>query len=83
MQKFINVLACLSFGISSGIVAGGMYIYFEKDNIIESAKENITKEIQSIVENAFVSGLNTNEIPSVGSGANPEDGMNIPSIPSL
>jgi len=77
MQNFINVLACLSFGISSSIVAGGVYVYLEKDNIIESVKENISKEIKGVVEDAFVSGLNTTEVPSVDSG------MNIPSIPSL
>lgn len=59
MQKLINVLALLSFCVSAGIVAGGTYVYLEKEKLVESVKENITKEIQGIVEGALVDGLNS------------------------
>ena len=42
MQKIINVLAVLSFVGVSGIVGGGAYVYFQRDALIESAKEKIT-----------------------------------------
>ena len=48
MQKLINVLAVVSFAVSAGIVAGGTYVYLEKDNLVESVKENITKEIKEL-----------------------------------
>ena len=78
MQKLINVLALTSFAISVGIVAGGTYVYLEKDNLVESVKENITKEIQGIVGDALVGGLNSGvpEVPGVESG-----GTSIPSLP--
>ena len=78
MQKLINVLAVVSFAVSAGIVAGGTYVYLEKDNLIESVKENITKEIQGIVGDALVGGLNSGvpEVPGVESG-----GTSIPSLP--
>ena len=78
MQKLINVLAVVSFAVSAGIVAGGTYVYLEKDNLIESVKENITKEIEGIVGGALVGGLNSGvpEVPGVESGGTP-----IPSLP--
>ena len=59
MQKLINVLALASFCVSAGIVGGGYYVYTQKDVYIESVKENVTKEIQGIVEGALVDGLNS------------------------
>ena len=78
MQKLINVLAVVSFAVTAGIVAGGTYVYLEKDNLVESVKENITKEIEGIVGNALVSGLNSDvpEVPGVESG-----GTDLPSLP--
>ena len=78
MQKLINVLAVGSFLVSAAIVSGGTYVYLEKDNIIKSVKENITSEIQGIIGNSLVSGLNSGvpEVPGVESGGTP-----IPSLP--
>jgi hypothetical protein len=78
MQKLINVLAVVSFAVSAGIVAGGTYVYLEKDNLVESVKENITKEIEGIVGGALVGGLNSGvpEVPGVESG-----GTGLPSLP--
>jgi len=59
MQKLINVLALVSFTVSAGIVAGGTYVYLEKDSLIESAKEKVSAEIQGIIEGALVGGLNS------------------------
>ena len=78
MQKLINVLALTSFAVSAGIVAGGTYVYLQKDAMIESVKENITKEIQGIVGDALVGGLNSG-VPGV-SGDTP-GGTSIPSLP--
>ena len=78
MQKLINVLSVVSFAVSASIVAGGTYVYLEKDNLVESVKENITKEIQGIVGDALVGGLNSGvpEVPGVESG-----GTDLPSLP--
>ena len=71
-------MAVGSFLVSAAIVAAGAYVYVEKDNIIESVKENIAGEIQDIVSDSLVNGLNSGvpEIPGVESG-----GTSIPSLP--
>ncbi len=78
MQKLINVMAFSSFLVSATIVAAGTYVYIEKDNIIESVKENIAGEIEGIIGDSLVSGLNSGvpEVPGVDSG-----GTSIPSLP--
>ncbi len=79
MQKVINTLALLSFAVSAGIVAGGVYVYQQKDAMIESVKENITKEIQGIVSDALVDGLNSS-VPSVPGVETPSEG-GVPNLP--
>ena len=79
MQKLINVLALTSFAVSAGVVAGGTYVYLQKDALIESVKENITKEIQGIVGDALVDGLNSG-VPEVP-GADTPDLGGVPSLP--
>ena len=41
MQKLFNVLTAISFGVTSCIVAGGAYVYLNKDALIEQAKEEV------------------------------------------
>ena len=75
-------MAVSSFIVSFGIVGGGYHLYTQKDAYIESAKENITKEIQGIIEGLLVDSLNSSvpkepgvtEVPSA-------EGNTVPSIP--
>ena len=79
MQKLINVLSLASFCVSVGVVAGVSYVYLEKDNIIDGVKERVTEEIQGIVSDSLVDGLNSEvpEVPGVGSPG----GTSIPTLP--
>jgi hypothetical protein len=48
MQKIINVLSIASFVISASIAGAGVYVYANKDALIESAKEKIMKQVGSL-----------------------------------
>jgi len=61
MQRVINVLAVTSFLVTATTVAGGIYVYTNKDSIIESVKENIMGEL---LPGELPGDLNS--IPSVG-----------------
>ena len=61
MQTLINVLALSSFVVSAVTVGGGVYVYTNKDNIIESVKQNIMGEL---LPGELPTGVNS--IPSVG-----------------
>ena len=41
MQKIINVLAVASFTVSSAIAAGGVYVYVNRDSIIDGIKSQV------------------------------------------
>ena len=77
MQKVINVLALTSFAISGAIVAGGAYVYLNKDAMIESAKERITtKAATEAIAGALPGMLDAAmpEMPEVTGGAIPGGG---------
>jgi len=71
MQKIINALAISSFVISLSVVGGGVYVYTQKDAIIDGVKSKVMKSV----------------MPSIGGGitdAIPKTtGPAIPGIPKL
>ena len=73
MQKLINVLALASFAVSTAIVAGGAYVYLNKDAMIESAKQAATKAATDAVASALPGLLDAAmpEMPEVTGGAIP------------
>jgi len=76
MQKVINVLALLSFGVSACVVAGGVYIYQNQEEIKDNIKEQVI--------NAATSGV-TDALPGMlgGSSTGSESPvtMDLPGVP--
>ena len=64
MQKLINVLALSSFLVSAAAVSGGVYIYLNKDPLIEKAKGQIMESIQETLPGALSGGLGGNLVPN-------------------
>lgn len=71
MQKLINTLAILSFAVSAGVVAGGTYVYLNKDALAEQAKERVTKAVTEAVSGA---------LGGLGGGLTPEVNSDVPSL---
>ena len=71
MQKIINVLAISSFVISLSVVGGGVYLYTQKDAIIDGVKSKVMKSVMP-----SIGGGITNAIPKT-------TGPAIPGIPKL
>ena len=78
IQKIINVFALSSFVISSAVVGGGVYVYIQRDSIIESIKE---KAIEGIGGSA-IGGALTGDVGIPSGEAAAVGGTSI-SIPSL
>ena len=84
MQKVINVLALLSFGVSTAIVAGGVYVYTQKDAIIESVKEEAMSQIGDMIGDAVGSaagGVVGGLLSGSSEGEAPSSPIPIPVIP--
>ena len=73
MQKIVNVLALSSFVVSAAIVSGGVYVYLNKDAMVESAKEKIAKAATEAIAGALPGMLDAAmpELPEVTGGAIP------------
>ena len=73
MQRLINVLAVSSFVVSASIVGGGVYVYLNKDAMIESAKEKVTKAATEAIAGALPGLIDAAmpELPNVTGGAVP------------
>ena len=80
MQKVINVLALSSFAVSAAVVGGGIYVYLNKDAMIESTKEKITKAATEAIAGALPGMLDAAmpELPEVTGGAMPSGGGGLP-----
>jgi len=78
MQKVINVLAVLSFLGTASIIGGGVYVYLQKDALIESAREKVAKAAAEAIAGALPGMLDAAvpELPEV-------TGPAVPSMPSM
>ena len=73
MQKLINVLALSSFVVSAAVVGSGVYVYLNKDAMIEDAKEKITNAATEAIAGALPGMLDAAmpELPGATGGAIP------------
>ena len=78
MQKIVNVLAIASSVVSLAVVGGGVYLYTQKDAIIEDIKEKAMESVLGGGLGGAVSG-------AVGSGGLPisEPSLDAPTEPAL
>ncbi len=78
MQKVINVLAVLSFLGTASIIGGGVYVYLQKDALIESAREKVAKAAAEAIAGALPGMLDAAvpELPEV-------TGPAVPAMPTM
>ena len=80
MQKVINVLALSSFVVSAAVVSGGVYVYLNKDAMIERAKGRIATAATEAIAGALPGMLDAAmpELPEVTGDAMPSGGGGLP-----
>ena len=85
MQKLINVLALSSFVVSAAVVGGGIWLYLNKDAMIEDAKEKVTEAATEAIAGALPGLIDAAmpEIPEVTGGAIPVGEDKGGSIPGM
>tara|TARA_R100000030_G_scaffold20511_1_gene14804 strand:+ start:231 stop:461 length:231 start_codon:yes stop_codon:yes gene_type:complete len=76
MQKLINVLAVLSFVGTASIIGGGVYVYIQKDALIENAKEKVAKAAAEAIAGALP-GMVDAAVPELPKATGPA----LPSLP--
>ena len=64
-QKVVNVLAVASFAVSGAVVASGLYVYVNRDSIIDGIK---SQALEAVLGGA--GGLGTGIAPELPTGTN-------------
>ena len=57
MRKIIDAMAIASFVVSTVVVGGGIYLYTQKDALIERARERATEAVTEAVTEAIGGAL--------------------------
>ena len=73
MQKIINVLAIASSVVSLTVVGGGVYLYTQKDAIIENVKSKVMEAVLP-----SIGGGITNSLPKTTGPALPSPSTGLP-----
>ena len=77
MQKLINVLAVTSFIVSGAVVAGGSYVYLNREAIRDNIKEKALEQVTSILPSL----LPVPQVPGLGGASAPSSEIAPPSFP--
>ena len=82
MQKIVNVLAVASFAISGAVVVSGLYVYVNRDSIIDGVKSQIMESVTGSLGGGLAGGA---LVPEVGGGMatgsdTTETGLGVPSL---
>ena len=64
MQKLINVLALSSFLVSAAAIGGGVYIFTNKDSLIEKVKGQVMESVMDTLPGALSGGLGGDLVPN-------------------
>ena len=65
MQKIINALAISSFVISLSFVGGGVYVYTQKDAIIDGVKSKVMKSVMPDIGGGITDALPKSTGPAI------------------
>ena len=81
MQKVINFMALTSFAVSGCVVAGGVYVYLNKDSIVENVKSQVIKAATEGVGSAMGAELSGQLMPGVETPSSGSLPVPIPVMP--
>ena len=65
MQKVINVLAVASFAVSGAVVVSGLYVYVNRDSLIDGVKSQVMEAVTG-----SLGGLGGGLAPELPTGSN-------------
>ena len=82
-QKIINVLAVASFAVSGAVVVSGLYVYVNRDSIIDGVKSQVMESVLGGLGSPLGGGALVPEVGSgipSGSSATTETGLGVASF---
>ena len=79
-QKIVNVLAIASGVVSAAVVASGVFVYVNRDSIIDSIKSQAIEAVTGSLGGGLPTGADQLGTPDVGSAAIPSGGLGVPNF---
>ena len=78
MQKVVNIIAIASGVVSIAVVGSGLYVYLQRDKLVDSVKSQVLKSVTGSLP-----GLVDTKIPTITGPAltPPTAGLGIPGLP--
>ena len=82
MQKLVNIVALFSGLVSLSVVAGGAYLYLNKDAMIENVKAKATEEITKAITEALPGMIDgaMPELPKMTGGVDAGSSQSVPNM---
>ncbi len=74
-QKIVNVLAVASSVVSVAVVGSGLYVYVNRDSIVDGVKRQVIESVTGSMGGALGGGA---LVPEVGSGIPDGSSANVP-----
>ena len=78
MQKIVNVLAIASGLVSSAVVASGVFVYVNRDSIVDSIKSQAIEAVTGSLGGGLPIGAPDLAPSAPGSAAVPSAGLGVP-----
>ena len=83
MQKVINTLAVVSFVVSGVVVGSGVYVYMNRESLVDKVKTEVTDAVKDLLGasqlgSALINGPAVSD-DALGVDTNPP--VSIPSVP--
>ena len=80
MQKVVNIIAIASGGVSIAVVGSGLYVYLQRDKLVDSVKSQVLKSVTGSLPGLVDTKIPTITGPALSPGA-PKAGLGIPGLP--
>ena len=78
-QKIVNVLAVASFAVSGAVVVSGLYVYVNRDSLIDGVKSQVMEAVTGSLGGGLTPALPTgaNDLSTGTQAAGPDTGLGI------
>ena len=80
MQKIVNVLAIASGVVSATVVASGVFVYVNRDSIVDSIKSQAIEAVTGSLGGGLPMGAPDLAPSAPGSAAVPSAGLGVPTF---
>ena len=80
MQKIVNVLAIASGVVSAAVVASGVFVYVNRDSIVDSIKSQAIEAVTGSLGGGLPMGAPDLAPSAPGSAAVPSAGLGVPTF---